>query len=101
MLVTITINLWWLVWLAVLVYIVVSVLGACHVSGICASEMRLYQRYGKRYTLARYLAWSCGRTWRWVFLPAHLLTYGLGWLIARRPVRPVAQHPMRNGESEA
>lgn len=84
MLVTITINLWWVVWLAVLAYITVSVLGIRQAAGICAGEMRLYQRYDKRYTLARYLARSCGRSWRWVFLPAHLLTYGLGWLAARR-----------------
>lgn len=84
MLITVTINLWWLVWLVVLAYIVVSVMGVRQAAGMCASEIRLYQRYDKRYTLARYLKWSCGRSWRWIFLPAHLLTYGLGWLTVRR-----------------
>lgn len=84
MLITITINLWWVVWLVALVYVVYSVLGVRQAAGFVASEIRLHRRYGKRYTLWRYMTWSMGRSWRWVFLPAHLLTYGLGWQIARR-----------------
>ena len=87
MLITITINLWWLVWLLALAYVVMSVLGMRQAAGMVASEIRLYRRYGKHYTLTRYLARSCGRSWRWVFLPAHLLAYGLGWLTARRQAR--------------
>lgn len=84
MLVTVTINLWWLVGLAALAYVVVSVLGMRQAAGMVASEIRLYRRYGKCYTLARYLMRACGHSYRWLFLPAHLLTYGLGWLAARR-----------------
>lgn len=84
MLVTVTINLWWLVGLLALAYIVISVLGVRQASGMVTSEIRLYRRYGKRYTLARYLTRACGRSYRWLFLPAHLLTYGLGWQAARR-----------------
>ena len=84
MLVTITINLWWLVGLLALAYAVVSVLGVRQAAGMVASEIRLYRGYGKQYTMARYLTRSCGRSYRWLFLPAHLLTYGLGWLVARR-----------------
>ena len=84
MVVTVTINLWWLVGLLALAYIVVSVLGAREAVGMIASEMRLYRRYDKRYTLALYLSRSCGRSWRWVFLPAHVITYGLGWLAVRQ-----------------
>lgn len=84
MLITITINLWWIVGLLTLAYVVVSVLGVRQAAGMVASEIRLYRDYSKRYTLARYLTRSCGRSWRWVFLPAHLLTYGLGWLAAKR-----------------
>ena len=84
MVVTITINLWWLVGLLALAYAVVSVLGVRQAAGMVASEIRLYRGYGKRYTLARYLTRACGRSYRWLFLPAHLLTYWLGWLAARR-----------------
>jgi len=84
MLVTVTINLWWLVWLLALAYVVVSVLGVRQAAGMVAGEIRLYRRYGKRYTLARYLTRSCGLSYRWLFLPAHLATYALGWLAARR-----------------
>ena len=84
MVVTITINLWWLVGLLALAYAVVSVLGVRQAAGMVASEIRLYRVYGRRYTLARYLTRSCGRSYRWLFLPAHLATYGLGWLAVRR-----------------
>lgn len=84
MLVTVTINLWWLVWLLALAYVVVSVLGVRQAAGMVANEIRLYRYYDKQYTLSRYLVWACRRSWRWVFLPAHLLAYALGWLAARR-----------------
>ena len=87
MTITLTINLWWLVWLLLLVYIAVSVLGIRQASGMVASEIHLYRSYTRRYTLALYLTRSCGHTWRWLFLPAHLVTYALGWLIERRKER--------------
>ena len=72
--VTITINLYWLLGVVALAYIVYTVLGIRHDQGFLSVEFRVWAQYGKTYPLSKHF-----RRFNWwrlaVFFPAIVLSY--------------------------